>query len=626
MGFILDIFFALCVGFVSCDTTFDKLVDDFWEWRMVNNPEFASNVGDHRFTDRLEDYKIEAIDERKVDIEGFVARLQTVDRDALNSGGRVTYDVLHDTLQTWLDGYKWRYYGPMNPVNILEGLHTTYGSRDGQVKFVNETDFSRFAARIGAYGIQLDEIIARMNKSIEMETTNHFVSIDGIPEKYFKVYSMYKDNVTAFPMYRPFIDDIDAKVLDSSRKQEIRTLAQQNIGTLLNKMKELGDFLNNTYSQHTRSGFGVWSLPNGLDYYKACLKWQLSVTYTPEEIHQKGLTEVARVYQNLNKIVQRANFSGTVQEFNEYIRNNNSNFITDGNAAIEQFRKIYQDRIVPKLTKMFQDIPDVPLSIEEMTYDGPLGIYKNGAPDGSRPGVFFANVLSKVPKFDMAALLTHETDPGHHLQDAYALTSEDIPMFRKATDFSKYFAVPLHFPFYTAYSEGWGLYSEDLGEELNIYENDLERFGKYGLEIFRAARLVVDTGIHAKQWTRDRAIEYMKNYTAYPENTIAREIDRYSTWPGQATSYMIGKLKIWELRDDAQRRLGDYFDIRGFHGVLLKNGAMPLSVMENVVNEWIQKVRKQYGLDDVNGTGTVQASVTWFTIMALLITRFIWTA
>ncbi|XP_053402445.1 uncharacterized protein LOC128557888 [Mercenaria mercenaria] len=256
---------------------------------------------------------------------------------------------------------------------------------------------------------------------------------------------------------------------------------------------------------------------------------------------------------------------------------------------------------------MFENIPNFPLKIEKMLYDGPNGIYKNGAPDGSRPGIFYANVNSKVPTFDMAALLLHETDPGHHLQDSYALTAQGIPIFRKVTDFSKYFGVPLHFPFYTAYSEGWGLYSEDLGEDLNIFKDDMERFGKYGLEIFRAARLVVDTGIHAKNWSRDHAIEYMTNYTAYTPEFIAKEIDRYSTWPAQATTYMIGKLKIRELRKRASERLCNFEKdklIKPLHSVILSNGAMPISVMQDEFNEWIKmellkNVRKGTCVKDV---------------------------
>lgn len=610
---------SFVTGELLGELAFKELVDDFWEWRLQNNPEFASNVGDHRYTELLENYTIEAIDTRKVANEGFLRRLSGVDRSSLGSGGRVTYDVLKDTIQTWLDGYEWRFYGPMNPVSRLDGPHTNYMTRAGQVKFQNETDFRKFAQRIGAYSVQIDQMITRMRKAIEMNTTFHRMSVQDVPGKLLDITTKFQKNVTAFPMYEPFTQDLDKTVTDTTKKTEIRTAARENVERLLNKLKELAEFINNTYIPNTRSGFGVWSLPRGLDYYKACLKWQLSVDDTPEEIHDKGLTEVARVHRKLLEIIERANFTGTVQAYNDYVRMNDSLWITDANMAIAAYKKSYKEVILPKLPDLFSNIPDFPLLIEANPMDGPVGIYKNGAPDGSRPGIFYANVISKVSTFGIAALLAHETDPGHHLQDAYALTSPDIPMFRKATDFSKYFAAPLHYPFYTAYSEGWGLYSEDLGEEMGIYQNDLERFGKYGMEIFRAARLVVDTGIHAKRWSREKAIEYMKNYTSLSETTIASEIDRYSTWPGQATSYMIGQLKIRELRNLAETRLGKRFDIKGFHGILLNNGAMPLSVMEDVVYEWIKR-----GMDPISAAQhPAPVSVGFVLSFALSLTMFV---
>ncbi|XP_060572475.1 uncharacterized protein LOC132730537 isoform X2 [Ruditapes philippinarum] len=568
---------------------FDKIVDDFWQWRLMNNPEFASNIGDSRYTDKVEDYSLEAIENRKTDIDNFLQRLSSVNKNSLSSAEHVTFEVLKGTIQTWADGYKWRFYGPMNPVSILEGIQTNYGSRAEQVKFEREEDFKMFAQRIFNYGEQIDQIIVRMKKAIEMGTTYHRASIEKVPSQLNEIYTLYMSNRTAFPMFKPFQDRLDVVLTNVTTTSNIRKVADDNIKVLLNQIKKMADFITNTYMLNTRSTFGVEGFPQGLDYYKACLKWQLSVDMTPDEIHEKGISEVNRVNREIQNIVRRANFNGTVREYNDYLRQNESLFISNGDEALQKFKDIYQTMIVPELHKLFDDIPDSPLQIEKMPYNGPAGIYKNAAPDGSRPGVFLANVHSKVPKFDMKALLLHESDPGHHLQDSYAQASNNIPLFRKVTDFSKYFAVPLHFPFYTGYSEGWGLYSEDLGEEMDMYKNDLERYGKYGLEIFRAARLVVDTGIHAKSWTRDHAIEYMKNYTAFAPEMIAREIDRYSTWPAQATTYMIGKIKIQELREKAEDSLCNLFDIKAFHSIIIGNGAMPLSVLENEVDKWIEK-------------------------------------
>ncbi|KAL4234368.1 hypothetical protein ACF0H5_006015 [Mactra antiquata] len=600
---------------------FDILLEDFWNWRMQNNPEFASNVGVQTYSDSVEDYSIAAIDNRKVDMEGFMQRIGALNKEAMTQKELVTYDVLADTIQTWLDGYKWKDYGPMNPINILEGLHSQLGSKAGQVKFEREEDFWKFARRIEKFAGQIPQIIERLRRAVEVGTTNNVASIAGVPERIQnEVISKYSNNQTAIPLYDPFTSTLDSKVTNTTAKTEIRNLALQNIDKLLDNFVLLNKVLEDEYIPNTRQSFGVWGLARGDEYYAACLKWQLSVNLTADEIFEIGKKEVKRINGELEKIVKKANFKGTVKEYNDHLRNNPDLFIDDPDDALDTFKSIYKNRIEPKLPDMFDNIPTkVELQIKKMTYNGPNGIYKNAAPDFSRPGVFYANVFDPVPKFDLPALLLHETGPGHHLQDSYALTVQGIPMFRKVTDFSKYFAVPLHFPFYTAYSEGWGLYSEDLGEDLGIYENDMERFGKFGLEIFRAARLVVDTGIHAKRWSKEKAIEYMTNYTAYKPAFIEREINRYSTWPAQATSYMIGKLKIQELKNYAARKLCNHNNLKEFHSVILTNGAMPLNVMEKVVYEYVDRVRAKYnikgdcsytwgsGVDTIHGTSLIVA-------------------
>ncbi|XP_052818910.1 uncharacterized protein LOC128244847 [Mya arenaria] len=587
-----------CIIVVCKGNVFDNLLDEFWQWRMRNNPEFASNVGNSNYTDLLEDYSIAAIDTRKEWLEDFLTRVKSsVQRNSLDAGDSVTYDVLVDTIQSWLDGYEWRYYGPMNPISILEGIQITYGSRAELVKFESTEIFEKFATRIKAYGDQIDQIITRMKKSLEMKTTYHSVSISSVPADLDKML-VFEGNITGFPMYEPFRSKLDEKEPSSTVRAMIRAKAEQNIGYLLGQVRTLKDFISSTYIPNVRTTLGVLGLPRGKEYYRACLKWQLSTDITPQEIHDLGLERVNITYMEMENITRKAGFNGTVQEYFAQIKADDSNYERDPDRALQMFKDIKKERVDPVLHNLFEDIPPniTHMKIEKMTYNGPLGIYKNGAPDGSRPGVFYANVNQKVLKMEIPALLSHETDPGHHLQDAYALTSPSIPIFRRATDFTKYFAVPLHFPFYTAYMEGWGFYSEDLGEKLGMYHNDKEKLGQLSLEILRAARLVVDTGIHNMGWNKEQAVNYMLKYTTGSRETLEREVDRYSTWPGQATSYMIGKLKILELRLNATNETCGHLDIKKFHSVILKNGAMPLSIMEKLVKQYIRDTRAAHNL------------------------------
>lgn len=568
---------------------FSNLYDEFWNWRKLDNPEFANNIGDHEHTDMLENYTIAAIDVARDKIRKYYLELQQIDKYMLSEADQVSYEVLKDTLQTWLDGYHWRYYGPMNPVNSFEGIQSNFQSRLGDVKFETENDFRKFAKRIGLYGDRIMQEMERMNKSIEMRTTYHNVSVRNISDRCDAMLK-YLNNITAFPMYEPFRNQLDNIVNDTRSRADLRAEAEKQIRYLLDRVQVLKEYMQTTYMPNTRTDLGVVNLPQGKEYYQACLRWHLSINVTAEEIHDIGLKQVEDVSKEIRTIMTKAQFNGTITEYLEKLRNDPSLIVEPG-KALQMFKDIYNNRIKPKLGKLFLDIPIFPLVIEPMLNAGPMGIYKNGAPDKSRPGKFLANVQSKVQTFDMMALLLHETDPGHHLQDSYALMSQSIPMFRKATDFSKYFSAPLHFPFYTAYSEGWGLYSEDLGKDLDLFENNFEWLGKHMLDIFRAARLVVDTGIHAKGWNKTQAVGYMLNYTCYSQELIEREVDRYATWPGQATAYMIGKLKIRELRTKAEHQLGNKFDIRHFHKVILTNGAMPLYVMEKLVDRWILDVQ-----------------------------------
>ena len=276
---------------------------------------------------------------------------------------------------------------------------------------------------------------------------------------------------------------------------------------------------------------------------------------TPEEVHEKGLQEVDRIYKKMVTILNRLGFHGTISDFFASLKNDSKFIITDPDARLKKFQNINVHRIKPKLPKYFKNIPNRPVDVRGMASDGPGGQYRAGSLDGSRPGKFIVNVFRPEEKLTigMVALSLHEADPGHHLQDIFSQASLGLPEFRKIFD-DNVFSLPYSFQFYTAYLEGWALYAEALEgkEELDIYKDDYELMGRYSSEIFRACRLVVDTGLHYYSWSRDRAIQFMLSYSSRSKDAMAIEIDRYITWPGQACAYKVGELKIWELRRNAE--------------------------------------------------------------------------
>ena len=356
---------------------------------------------------------------------------------------------------------------------------------------------------------------------------------------------------------------------------------------------ELRMFLETEYFPATRDEIGVGSLPDGKEFYQACLRWHLSNNETVDDVHQRGLNEVSRLRALMQGVMNRLNFSGTLTEFFTYLRENKSFYHTSKEDLLTEYKEIVEKRINPRLKLLFHTLPVIDCDIRAMPFDGPGGQYNPPADDASRPGVFHVNLMhpTTIPRFGMAVLTLHEVNPGHHMQLSHAL-QQRIPEFRKKMDYRNLHAAPLLFPTYTAYCEGWALYAEDLGIEMDVYDKSYEMFGKLSEEMFRACRLVVDTGLHCLGWTKDKAVDYMMNNCMMPVNEIENEVCRYITWPGQACAYKIGQLKMKELRMLAEEELGTQFDIRDFHEVILDMSSVPLHLLEEHVNNWI-KLRKK---------------------------------
>ncbi|KAL3846419.1 hypothetical protein ACJMK2_017412 [Sinanodonta woodiana] len=564
----------------------DKITSDYFNWRLETEPEWSTTLGVHRYNDKLESWNYRDFETRKNKAQRFLEQLLSIKKEDLDKTHSVSYDILKDVLTTYIDGYRWWKFHPLNPFNFLEGFLTNPKELVDVTPFETHADYLNFIVRIEKMPRQYDEMMETARLAIKYNHTLNNVSVNRIPRQIDELTA----NKSSFPFIEPFLQDKAAFVLGNTL-QHMTERMKTAIKKFILKLKAVKLFIKNLYMPHTRKSWGIHGWKNGKQNYIHILRWHTSLTnITPEEVHQKGLDEVDRIYQDILKVMSRLGIQGTVQDFFTVLKKNSSFLIMEPEGALQRFREIIFDRILPELPKYFKNIPNLPIVVKNTPQDGIGGEYKHGSEDGARPGIFYVNIRrpENNPTYSMAALTIHETVPGHHLAESYSLVS-DLPPFRKYMNW-RVISAPFYFPFYNSYLEGWALYAEYLGEEMGLYRDDFELMGRYIEEMFRACRLVVDTGLHYFGWDRQRAIEYLLNYTSYTVEGSMIEIDRYITWPGQACGYKIGELKIKELRKKAEQELGHLFDLSEFHYTILSNGPMPFYTLENVINIWISEV------------------------------------
>ncbi|XP_046350526.1 uncharacterized protein LOC124131352 isoform X1 [Haliotis rufescens] len=562
--------------------------DDFWQWRLEQAPEFASSVGITTYNDKLASYNVSVFESRRMVVEGFLERLLAVDFTWLDKAEQLDYQILSDHLQTYLDGFSWRFYETLNPINFLEGLQTNPAHFLETLPFKTDRDYENYLRRLHKLPKQLAEFRYLFSEAVRRQHTLHRVSVEPVPGQIEK---LLVDDVTQSTFYSPFRD---MSSVSPVKRDEIREKGRQFVNDVIEAFRTLKNYIINEYLPHARSSWGIGQWDNGIENYKACLRWHLSLDITPEYVHRLGLSEVARIRRKMEQTMSRMNFNGTISDFFNVVRTDPRFHVTSGQTLLQKYNDIIYNEIYPKLPRLFKDIPNLPLRTSPMPNDGVGGEYLAGTADGARPGIFYINLFhpNEIATIDMKALSLHETVPGHHLQRIYALAA-DLPSFRKFQEDTNYWQAPFKFPFYTAYLEGWALYAEYLGEEMGLYKDDYELMGRYGSEMFRASRMVVDTGLHYFNWDKEQAVSYMLAHTAYSRNDIESEVHRYVTWPGQACSYKIGEIRIRQLRERAMQRLGPLFDLKTFHALLLKNGPVPLRILERMVNEWMTDVTSE---------------------------------
>ncbi|XP_041368078.1 uncharacterized protein LOC121382616 [Gigantopelta aegis] len=560
---------------------------EFWDWRLRDAPEFASVAGVNKYNDRLTSFSLASFQNRHNKVEEFLTRVKAIDTSTLTPHEHIDYVILKDHLQTYIDGYSWRLYEPINPINFLEGLHTNPQHFLDTMPYISRGDFENLIERLEKIPRQLSEYVDLMREAIRLNHTQNKVSVEPVSGQIDK---LLVDDPSHSVFYKPFTHHLDHSHVPHSERYRLRERAKHAITIVLKAFKSLKNFIINEYMHATRRSWGVQDWDHGTKNYEACLRWHLSLDVTPREVHDLGLREVQRIRGEMTQAMGRLGYSGSIPDFFGMIRKDPRFHVNSAETLLRRYDDIIYKKAFPKMKTLFKDIPDLPLKVERMPFNGPGGEYLAGTADGSRPGVFYVNLQhpEDTATIDMVALSLHETVPGHHLQSIYAL-STDLPSYRKFQEDDNYYQTPLKFPLYTAYLEGWGLYAEYLGEELGLYSDDYELMGRYSSEMFRACRLVVDTGLHYFDWTQERAIEYMLNNTAYSRNDLTTEVNRYMTWPGQACAYKVGELKLKELRQKASTQLGSRFDVKEFHSIVLNNGPVPLRVLEQLIDAWIHK-------------------------------------
>ncbi len=558
-----------------------QLLDEDWERGLKDYPEYATFLGDARYNDRWTDMTPAAIEARDAADRAVLEKLVRIPREKLPPAEQVNYDLFKHRYEIAV-AYQ-RFHMEQLPVSPI-GFDGFWGTSLVQLQpFNTAEDYGKWIRRLQAYGTVVDQNIALMRTGMK----------EGrMPprEPMMRLVKQLGGFVTEKPEDSPFyapLKELPAGV-PAADGEQARSQAKAAIRDVVTPAwRRFNAFYEKVYLPACRATLAAEDFPDGVAYYALRVRDMTTTDLAPDRIHDIGLAEVTRIRAEMEKIREQVKFKGDLAAFFKFLRADKQFYFRTGEELLAAYRALAK-RIDPQLVKLFRRIPRMPYGVEPVPeLEAPnqtTAYYRSPAEDGSRAGYFFANLYKPEtrPKWEMEALTVHEAVPGHHFQIALAQELGGLPKFRRLGG-------------YTAFVEGWGLYSESLGGELGLYTDPYSKFGQLTYEMWRAVRLVVDTGIHHKGWTRQQAIDFFKANAAKTENDIAVEVDRYISWPGQALAYKIGELRIKSLRARAKEALGDKFDVRGFHDVVLGNGAVPLDVLERYVDAWIASEKKKAG-------------------------------
>ncbi|MEJ2256872.1 MAG: DUF885 domain-containing protein [Woeseiaceae bacterium] len=560
------------VALADATADFAALLDEHWQWTLENNPVMASMMGDRRYNRAWTDRSLEAIEDRHKETRGFLRRAYAIDRTALAAADQLNYELFRRQLQDDVDEHQFR--GHLMPFSQRGGVQNL-DTLTEQLRLSTVADYDDWLARLGKLDVVIDQTIALAEAGRKAGLTAPRVLMDRIPDQ---IDVQLVEFPTDSPFFKPFASL--PETFSPAERERLRAAATEVIEeTVLPAYRELDEYFNDTYRPAARETIGLSELPNGSAWYEYRARTYTTTRLTPDEIHRIGLDEVERIRGEMMDVVNEVGFEGTFQEFLEHLRTDPQFYFDNPDDLYREYLATSK-RIDPELVRLFGKLPRMPYGVkpipDAIAPDTTTAYYSRPAADGSRAGIYWVNLYKPEvrPKYEIEVLSVHEAMPGHHLQIALQQELGDLPMFRR-------------FKGFTAFVEGWGLYSERLGYDLGLYQDPYSRFGQLTYDMWRAVRLVVDTGMHYKGWTRQQAIDFFRDNAAKTEHDIVNEIDRYILWPGQALAYKIGQLKILELRERAELQLGDEFDIRAFHDELLGAGALPLDLLEQRMNLWL---------------------------------------
>ena len=552
--------------------TLHAFFEEEWNYEMEQNPAQASSLGDRRWNDRWPDRSLQAIRKREGHAADTLARLNRIDRGQLSPVDQLNYDLFKKDLETDIEGFKFRTY--LTPINQRGGVQTLDELGD-RLRFENVKDYEDWVARLRALPVLMEQDIALMREGARTRMIWPRIVLERVPAQINK---QLVSKPEESPFYKPFTK-FPAAISGPERERLAKAASEAIASGVLPSFHTLKKYFVDEYLPAASDQVGVWQMPQGDEFYAYLARRHTTTALTPQQIHDKGLSEVARIRGEMEAIREKVGFKGTLPEFFTKLRTDPQFFYKTPEELLDAYRALAK-KIDPNLVKVFKTLPRTPYGVtpipDKIAPDTTTAYYNRPAADGSRAGLYFVNLYKPEtrPKWEMMALSLHEAVPGHHLQNALAQEAGDLPKFRRHGSF-------------TAYGEGWGLYAESLGEEMGLYDDPYSKFGQLTYEMWRAVRLVVDTGIHQMKWDRQRAINFFMENAPKSENDIVNEIDRYISMPGQALAYKIGELKIKELRDRARGAIGENFDIREFHDVVLLSGALPLDILERNVDSWI---------------------------------------
>ncbi|MFQ5701893.1 MAG: DUF885 family protein [Acidobacteriota bacterium] len=551
-----------------------------WEHTLRDDPVFASLQGDARYGDRWRDESLAAYGARREHAAALMAELDGIDPAGLSETDRLNKAIFRKQQENAHEQLAYRTY--LLPVNQMDGIQNITETMSA-FPFRDLRDYHNWLARLESFPAFMDQTILMMREGMRLGLVYPKVIMERVPDQ---IAAQIVDDPTTSRFFEPFKKM--PETIPAVRRERIVEEARRAIAAkVIPAYRKFATFFDQEYLPACTEKVGVWQLPRGKPMYVFLARKYTTTDLTPEKIHQIGLDEVARIHAEMEKTIRKTAFEGDFQAFLRFLRTSPQFYDSSPEELLKDYRALSR-RIDPQLVRLFKRLPRIPYGVEpipdNIAPDTTTAYYREPAADGSRAGTYFVNLYRPEvrPKYEMEALSLHESVPGHHLQIALAMEQKDLPDFRRYTGF-------------TAFVEGWGLYAESLGEELGFYQDPYSKFGQLTYEMWRAVRLVVDTGIHYLGWTRQEAIDFFAKNAAKTKYDITNEIDRYIAWPGQALAYKIGELKIKQLRARAEKALGDRFDVRDFHDVVLRSGAVPLDILEQDVDTWIADQRRLAG-------------------------------